>query len=98
VTTLDGNDAVRLLLLEDVVRHLTEAGVIDERRVLDGVVDDLAGELDVARAAAARRRLPLAELLEQVRRDRANPSEPADRATALENAYRCLSALRRLEL
>lgn len=100
MSSLDGHDVVRLLLLEAAVGHLTQAGVIDERRVLDGVVDDLAAELDAARGEEgdAGRRAPLAELLEQVRRVRANVAEPSHDAAELEDAYRCLAALRRLEL
>jgi hypothetical protein len=99
VSALDGHDVVRLLLLETALRHLTDAGVVDERRVLDGVVEHLADELQAARDAQAARRAQLAELLERVRHARANMHDgPRTHGPALEDAYRCLAALRRLEL
>jgi hypothetical protein len=104
VSGLDAPDVLRLLLLESALRHLTDAGVIDQGRVLDGLIADLAADLEAAIAQEdANQRTHIAQQLEDARRHRANgdrhaPTTPVDADTALEDAYRCLAALRRLEL
>jgi len=113
VSTLDAHDVLRLLLLETAVWHLTAAGVIDEDRVLDGLVAELTADLDAVitdEETDAGRRAQVAQQLEHARRRRQDVERERERraaarealararATALEDAYRCLSALRRLEL
>jgi hypothetical protein len=111
-----GTDIARLLLLEAAVGHLVRAGVIDEERVLDRVIDGLRRDLDAdipLEETLAGQRAQIEQSIRKAReqRDRAQEIQRdfealraghRERMThsreALDRAYDCLAALRRVDL
>jgi FKBP-type peptidyl-prolyl cis-trans isomerase (trigger factor) len=109
-------DITRLLLLEAAVSHLVQAGVIDEERVLDQVIDGLRHDLDADIPHAETRAGHRAQVRQQIRHAReqsaravqmrgdhaalatGNAERIARSRAALDRAYDCLAALKRVDL